>query len=147
MLINWFKIWFVSGCLIKSKATWMMAWHRLGDKPSSKPVLTWIADSYVHHLAPASYKTNDQNLKKKKVSIMVPWLQSDMLYIMWFSIEKICLGRKQYSMAAIRYQISMPVSWHNLYLPYFTKLKCCSSNLSIMSIEYIIQKLYVSQST
>ena len=43
-----------------------MAWHRLGDKPSSKPVLTWIADSYVHHLAPASYKTNDQNLKKKK---------------------------------------------------------------------------------
>ena len=27
----------------------IMAWHRIGDKPLSEPVLTWFTDAYMHH--------------------------------------------------------------------------------------------------
>ena len=28
---------------------WIMAWHRIGDKPLSEPMLTWFTDAYMRH--------------------------------------------------------------------------------------------------
>ena len=28
---------------------WIMAWHRIGDKPLSEPKLTWFTDAYMWH--------------------------------------------------------------------------------------------------
>ena len=28
---------------------WIMAWHRIDDKPLSEPVLTWFIDVYMRH--------------------------------------------------------------------------------------------------